>query len=655
MSNIDEIKSRIDIVDLVSESGVKLRRSGRNHTGFCPFHSNTKTPAFVVWQETGTWKCFGECNDGGDIFKFVMKKEGMDFKEALRYLADKAGVKLQEYTPQQEEQREAADHLRTLLEEIATFYHQQLKTPAGAHTLQYLREKRGLTDETIEAFLLGYSPKGWDNVLKHFTQRGYSEKDLMDAGMLSQNDQGRRYDRFRDRLMIPIRDARGRMAGFGARTMDPDGIPKYLNSPQTVLFDKGRMLYGLDRARKAIRTLDQAVIVEGYMDVIAPHQAGFENVISPMGTALTEDQLRMIKRYTPRNHIVLAMDPDAAGQKAILRGLEAARVSLDRNSEKAFDQGGARRFDAPDLLRFSSRLNAVIKVASLPDDLDPDEIVLRNPDEWTELVERAKPIVTHVMDSLSVDLDMDDPSAKSYLASEVLPLIEDLPDPVQRDEFRQQLARKMKIYEGALDAFPVARRVQTARGKRRPTTRRAPSQVAPPQPKVAGVAAVHPAKKLEAYCLSILVRQPDLLFRLDRVLQESGLSPLKAEDFGYTENQSLFKIIQDAIEQDALDAPDYVQENISDELSALVDGLLAGADEIGNVIERVLEEMLRAIIKLRRLGLNDSLNQLRFFQEGAQERGESVESDYQQLVMQHAHALRALDEAQRRMSQRRLE
>ncbi|MBT3711780.1 MAG: DNA primase, partial [Anaerolineae bacterium] len=227
MSTVDEVKSRLNIIDLVSESGVQLRRSGRNHTGFCPFHSNTKTPAFVVWEETGTWKCFGECNDGGDIFKFVMKKEGWDFKESLRHLAQKAGVELKEYTPQQKEERDAHEKLRTLLEEIALFYHQQLKTPAGAKTLAYLREKRGLTDETIEAFTLGYSPNSWDMVTKHFTERGHTEQDLMDAGMLSENDAGRRYDRFRDRLMIPIRDARGRMAGFGARTMDPEGIPKY--------------------------------------------------------------------------------------------------------------------------------------------------------------------------------------------------------------------------------------------------------------------------------------------------------------------------------------------------------------------------------------------------------------------------------------------
>ncbi len=644
MDHIDEIKSRIDIVDLVSESGVKLRRSGRNHTGFCPFHSNTKTPAFVVWQETGTWKCFGECSDGGDIFKFVMKKEGWDFKEALRYLADKAGVKLEEYTPQQEETREASDHLRTLLEEVALFYHQQLKTPAGAQTLAYLREKRGLTDETIEAFLLGYSPKGWDNVLKHFSERGYSVDDLMDAGMLSENDQGRRYDRFRDRLMIPIRDARGRMAGFGARTMDPDGIPKYLNSPQTVLFDKGNLLYGLDRAKKAIRTLDQAVIVEGYFDVITPHQAGFENIIAPMGTALGEDQLRLLKRYTPGNHIVLALDPDAAGQKAILRGLDAARKSLDREGELAFDARG--------FLRHEARLQADLRVANLPDKLDPDEIVLRNPDDWTTIIANAKPIVTHVMESLAVGRDLDDPKVKTDIAAQVLPLIADLPNPIERETFRQQLARMLRVDERALIG---GQQNQGQRVKRSQKTRRKDAQVAPTQPRVAGVATTNPAKKLEAYSLGILVRLPDLLYRLDRALQEMGLPALSVEDFGYTENQSLFKVISASLEQDAIDAHDFIIENTTDVLAPLVETLLAETSELGSVIERLLEEMLRGIIKLRRLSLNESLNQLRFFQEDAQESGGSLGNDYQQLVMQHALALRSLDEAQRRLSLRRLD
>src|ERR671920_544674 len=189
----------------------------------------------------------------------------------------------------------------------------------------------GLTDMSIETFGLGYAPSAWDSALTHFTQRGYSEQDLAEAGLISPRDSGGFYDRFRNRLMIPIRDENGRMAGFGARIVDPNDVPKFLNSPETPIFSKGHLLYGLDRARKPIRTADQAVIVEGYLDVIALHQAGYDNVVSPMGTALTEHQLRLLKRFTRR--IVLALDPDTAGQKAVLRGLDAARQAMDREGE----------------------------------------------------------------------------------------------------------------------------------------------------------------------------------------------------------------------------------------------------------------------------------------------------------------------------------
>ncbi|HQU38129.1 MAG TPA: DNA primase, partial [Anaerolineales bacterium] len=374
MSTIDEIKSKIDIVDLVSEAGVKLRHAGKNYTGFCPFHDNKHSPAFVVWPETGTWRCFGQCNEGGDIFKFVMKREGLDFKEALQKLAARAGVELKEYQRETPEQKEAYENLRKLLEDAIIYYRTHLFN--NKDILDYLRTKRGLTDATIETFGLGYAPAGYDNLLNHFTSRGYSEQDLIDAGMLSVREsesqvsspQSRSFDRFRNRIMIPIRDEQGRMAGFGARIVDPNDVPKFLNSPETPIFSKGRLLYGLDRARKPIRTADQAVIVEGYLDVIALHQAGYENVVSPMGTALTEDQMRLLKKFTRR--IVLALDPDTAGQKAVLRGLDAARSAMDKEGELGFDARG--------LLKNESRLQADLRVATMPDDLDPDEIVARD-------------------------------------------------------------------------------------------------------------------------------------------------------------------------------------------------------------------------------------------------------------------------------------
>ncbi|HSL29236.1 MAG TPA: CHC2 zinc finger domain-containing protein, partial [Anaerolineales bacterium] len=261
MSVIDEIKSKVDIVDLVSEAGVKLRHAGRNYTGFCPFHDNKHTPSFVVWPESGTWRCFGQCNEGGDVFKFVMKRENLDFKEALDKLAARAGVQVPSFTRQTPEQKEAYDKLRILLEDALIFYRSHLM--ANKPLLDYLRQKRGLTDMSIETFGLGYAPNAWDSAVVHFTGRGYSEQDLAEVGLVSPRDSGGFYDRFRNRIMIPIRDAEGRMTGFGARIVDPNDVPKFLNSPETPVFTKGHLLYGLDRARKPIRAADQAVIVEG--------------------------------------------------------------------------------------------------------------------------------------------------------------------------------------------------------------------------------------------------------------------------------------------------------------------------------------------------------------------------------------------------------
>ena len=382
MNAIEEIKNRIDIVDLISED-VKLRKSGKNYTGFCPFHTNTRTPAFVVFPDTATWRCFGECNEGGDIFRYVMKKEGWDFKEALRALAERAGVRLEPLTPQRKEEMARSDQLRRLLDDAVIFYRSQiLQTEAGRKALEYLVEKRGIREDTAEGWGLGYAPDSWDAALNFFTGKGYPQQDLIDAGLVTEREGGGVYDRFRHRLMFPIRDAGGRMTGFGGRVLNPDDIPKFINSPQTIIFDKSSVLYGLDHARKAIRKENQAVIVEGYLDVIVLHQEGFRNAVSPMGTALTEAHMRQLKRFTRR--IVMALDPDAAGIKATLRGLEVAREALDRTAEMVFDARG--------LLHTEARLQADLRVSALPDELDPDEIVLRDPQEWRELIENAKPI-----------------------------------------------------------------------------------------------------------------------------------------------------------------------------------------------------------------------------------------------------------------------
>ncbi len=641
MSTIDEIKARIDIVDLVSEAGVKLRHAGKNYTGFCPFHDNKHTPAFVVWPESGTWRCFGQCNEGGDIFKFVMKREGIDFKEALAKLADRAGVKLESFVAERPEAREAHEHLRAVLEDAIVYYRTHLFN--NKDVLTYLHEKRKLTDATIETFGLGYAPQGYENLLKNFTSKGYMEQDLIDAGLLSVREADtstpghsdtRIYDKFRNRIMIPIRDENGKMAGFGARIVDPNDVPKFLNSPETPIFTKGHILYGLDRARKPIRAADQAVIVEGYLDVIALHQAGYENVVSPMGTALTEDQLRLLKRSTRR--IVLALDPDVAGQKAVLRGLDAARSAMDREGELGFDARG--------LLRNEARLQADLRVASMPDDLDPDEIVARDRDEWKRLIENAKPIVTHVMDSLAVGQNLNDAKVKNQIAAQVLPLIEDLPSPLERDTYRQALARMLRVDEGSLTSTLV----QGVPVKRKPR-----GSGSSPQVQKMPVVALNPTLKIESYCIGALFRKPALLYRLDRKLQEFGLSALAVEDFEYTDHQLVFGVIRLAVEQDEKDHQHYLMSHLPETISSLSKDLLAETEQLDPVEDKLLDELLSRLLDLRRVYAMANINQLRFFQEEEQQQGGGNIKIYQEQAVQLTKLLNSLDQAKRKLSSKR--
>ena len=645
MTVIDEIKARVDIVELISEAGVKLRKSGRNYTGFCPFHANKHTPAFVVWPETGTWRCFGECNEGGDVFKFIMKKDGVDFREALTRLAARAGVEVPTYRTERPEQKEAYDHLRKLLEDALIFYAGHLRqNPA---LLEYLRDKRKLSDATIERFGLGYAPNNWDACLSHFKQRGYSEHDLMDAGLVSERQpdsqpsgvRANLFDRFRNRMMIPIRDENGRMAGFGARIVDPDDVPKFLNSPETPIFVKGHLLYGLDRARKPIRAADQAVIVEGYLDVIALHQAGFENVVSPMGTALTEEQLRLLKRFTRK--IVLALDPDTAGQKAVLRGLEAARQAMDHEGELGFDARG--------LLRNEARLQADLRVAALPDELDPDEVVARNPSEWQQLIEGAKPIIEHVMQALAVGRNLDDRKVASDISAHVLPLIQDLQRPEEREFYTQKLARFLRIDERAFIGAPARSRAPR-RGKAE-----GPGEGAASTPATSGAENAS-SRKVGTHVLAWLFRNPELLYRVDRLLQQNGLATLSADDFESTDHQVLLGLIRQALEQDQAEQHEFVAEGLPESLKALSRDLLALTENKQVLEEKLLEELLRSIKRMRQVAATEKTTQYRFLQEEAQENGDDESATlYQREVLKLTQLKRILDEFDRKMSLKRME
>jgi DNA primase len=635
MTTVDEIKNRIDILDLISDS-VKLRRSGKNYLGFCPFHDNKRTPAFVVFPDSGTWRCFGQCNEGGDIFKYVMKKEGWDFAETLRYLAEKAGVELQPQSEEQNEQDEQYDRYRQLLEEAVTFYqHQLLQAPEGKYALNYLLQ-RGVTRETIETFGLGFAPASWDLTHQYFLGNGYSELDLIESGMVTQREGGGVYDRFRNRLMFAIRDMGGRMSGFGARVLDPDDVPKYLNSPQTPLFDKGRLLYGLNLARKAIRAEDQVVIVEGYMDVIVPYQAGFLNTVSPMGTALTEDQMRLLKRFTRR--IVLALDADAAGEKATLRGLEVARQALDHSEEISFNPRG--------LLRYEARLEADVRVTTIPEGMDPDEIVLRDPEEWRKIVESAKPIVLHVMETLASQKDLDDPKVKREISTRVLPLIEDIPNAVERDAYRQRLARLLKVDERALVGDGSSTRT-TSTVRRRPKEQQAVEVEAIPVTKTNELL----SRSLEKHCLRLLLQDPEWLHVLDRALQKNGLNRMDVTDFEYVDFQILARLIMQSLEQDRQEPQAYLTEHIPEELTALVDELQNDPRLENKNAQKLQEDLIRTLMKLRLVRVNDGIQQMRFLMEEMQEAGETGINPYQDNMLHYTLMRSRLDLALGRVIQ----
>ena len=443
MTVTQEIKSRLDLVDVVQDAGVSLRKSGRNWAGFCPFHANTKTPAFYVFPESQTWRCFGACAEGGDVFSFVMKKNNWEFKEALTELAKRAGVTLEDHRPKDTAREAAETRWAALLDSASLYFHQLLLHAPQAEAARRYVAGRALSEETVATFRLGFALDSWDALRTHFTAQGYTEQEMMTVGLLGEREEtGTRYDRFRGRLMIPIRDLDGRVVGFGARTLDPNGVPKYLNSPQTPLFDKGHLIYNLDGAKRHIREARQVVLVEGYMDVMQAWQHGFRNVVAQMGTSLTETQLRLLQRVTKR--FVMALDPDAAGAKATLRSLQLARETLDRDMEVTFDARG--------LVQLEGRLKADIRVVTLPEGQDPDNFIRADPTAWPRLLAEARPVVDYVIRVVAAELPPGDAKAKSAAAAQILPLIHDIADPVERDHYLNVLGQTLGVDVASLRA-----------------------------------------------------------------------------------------------------------------------------------------------------------------------------------------------------------
>lgn len=480
MSEIEEVKARLDIADVVGQH-VQLHKAGRTLKGLCPFHPE-KTPSFIVSPDRQTWHCFGACGTGGDVISFVMKHDGLDFGDALRLLAERTGVKLKERHISEEQDR-ARKRLHDANEAAAEYFTRQLATDAGISAQAYV-ERRGIDEATSKSFRLGYSLAGWSDAIDHLRGRGFTDREIVGAGIAIQGENGL-HDRFRSRLMFPVWDAKGRIIGFGARALEADAVPKYLNTAQTPLFDKGGTLYALNKAGTAIKEAGRAVIVEGYMDVIAAHQFGFENVVAQMGTALTERQVRLLNRLAPE--IILALDADAAGENATVRGHQ---VRLEAPSQ----QTAPSEFDWRGVISFEQLGD--LRIAVVPEGKDPDDLIRVNPDAWRALIEEARPVLEFRLEVAAASHDLTDPRGRSQLVQEYLPLLSAVGDPVIRAHYLQRLSRIAQVSEEELTSM-----VTRSRGRPEAQLRR------PVQSASSGASGID---QREAFLVALLLRYPGL-------------------------------------------------------------------------------------------------------------------------------------------------
>ena len=410
---LEKIKSQNDIVEVISER-VRLKKAGRNFTGLCPFH-NEKTPSFSVSQEKQIYKCFG-CGEAGNVISFVMKDKNLPFIEAVKYLANRANIPLKLGNGEQSQSNRKKELLYKVNVEAAKFFFSNLMNNQNAK--EYFLN-RGIKEETIKKFGLGYANDSWNSLMFYLRKKGINDGLLEEAGLISVNkEKGRKYDRFRNRVMFPVFDYQGKVIGFGGRVLD-DSKPKYLNSPETLVFQKGTNLYGLNFALKHNMSERYFVIVEGYMDLISLHQYGITNVVASLGTALTINQARLLKRYADK--VVISYDADLAGQMATLRGLEILRTA-------GFD----------------------VRVLSIPQGKDPDEYVRSNGREaFLKLINNAEPLIDYRIKKAEEGIDFKNSQSVILYSKRIMDIISDL-DPIEKDVYIKKASENTGIKEQAL-------------------------------------------------------------------------------------------------------------------------------------------------------------------------------------------------------------
>jgi DNA primase len=615
---VQEIKDRLDLADLISEH-LRLQKAGRDLKGLCPFHQE-KTPSLYVSPEKQLWHCYG-CQRGGDHFTFIQEIEHVDFRGALRLLAEKTGVELEEAdgSGRRRELKRSIGRLNQLASQY--FHHVLLELPAGEAARTRL-EERGITRQAMAEFQLGFAPAGQrkDNLVRFLRKHGAADSELTEGGLAVRAEHGELWDRFRQRIMIPIQDERGELIAFGGRVMDDSQNPKYLNTSQTALYDKSRVLFNLHRARKAIHEAKHAVLMEGYFDAITAWQTGVHNVVTTSGTALTEHQVRLLKRETAE--LLLAFDRDDAGRMATARAIEAgARAGLH------------------------------IKVVRVPAGKDPDDFLRAHPDGWPALRERSVPEWEYLLKQALQGLDLTEAEDRRRGAEAVLPVLAQIPENSVLEIYAQQAAGWLRVDPAALLKDVAALRATTdpastrrrallsatagARAKR-PAAEQTPPGQGRTQPAASGAAQStnnrQPAALDEGYLLGLLINRPDLFERVAPALQ--GI------EFSNPAYQALFTRLEEfASDPDGIQPLDRVSDFSQEEQRLIARAGLAHYPELEEGSEAVLTQSLEQC--LHTLQINACQRQLKAVEAALrQARSEGDESRAVALMEAHGRLAR---------------
>ena len=607
MDEREQIRDRIDLVEFIGRY-VTLNRAGSTYKACCPFHQE-KTPSFVVSPERGTWHCFGACGEGGDLFKFLMKIEGLEFFDALKKLAAEAGVEL----ARKQQAPDPLDPVREIMGRVAAFYATALYDAAeGQVARDYLRQ-RGVAPEMVDAFQLGYSDRSWDSLVSFLRSQGFSESHVLQTGLLYHDErQGSYRDRYRGRLMFPIRDARGRVVGFGARELGSEARgAKYINSPTTPLFNKSQVLYGIEHAAGPIRKLGEAVLVEGYLDVVTAHQFGFANTVACLGTAVTPGQLGLLRRYT--SQVVFALDADAAGQQATLRGLERARETLRASNR---DDRNAGR----------NRPAMALRIAAMPEGRDPDELIRENADGWKKVTGGALTLVNFYANHAERAFDLEVPEQKQKAVELLVEVLAEVHQEVARDEYIKQMETRFATAPGLLQRMVVNR---ARLPEPDPVPAEADTEVAweeaPQRPVVQLQEPGSLRNELERKVLLVLLRDPLRLHRqINSVLAgfEADLPVLTAGDFIDNQARILYGLLLSVDPDDEWDVDEFMS-GLDEAAAAYLRRVLAEQDVVlsgpameGNTNREACSEAVGLLLRMRELELRRRLTTIHMLQDG---------------------------------------